>query len=94
MGHSNENNGHADTTVSKPIGITMHTESPVAKTTTDKEADIQRLLLQERMRLEKEYGVGSEKIDHFKRPLDTCSLKTKEQTQPFCLADLLGSMRS
>lgn len=37
---------------------------------TDPEAEIQKLLIEERMRLEKEYGAESRPIDHFKRPLE------------------------
>lgn len=55
--------GNGTETISKPVGISF-------KKPDDKEADIQRLLLHERMRLEKEYGVNAEKIDHFKRPFE------------------------
>ncbi|MBE2228209.1 MAG: hypothetical protein IAE93_12725, partial [Ignavibacteria bacterium] len=48
MGHQNQNE---DTNVvSAPVGISL-------KKSESKEAEIQRLLLEERMRLEKEYGV-------------------------------------
>ncbi|MEO8512835.1 MAG: activator of (R)-2-hydroxyglutaryl-CoA dehydratase [Ignavibacteria bacterium] len=66
MGHQNQNE---DTNVvSAPVGISL-------KKTESKEAEIQRLLLEERMRLEKEYGVEAKKIDHFKRPLETTFTK-------------------
>jgi predicted nucleotide-binding protein (sugar kinase/HSP70/actin superfamily) len=66
MGHQNQND---DTNVvSAPVGISL-------KKTESKEAEIQRLLLEERMRLEKEYGVEAKKIDHFKRPLETTFTK-------------------
>ena len=55
-------NQNGATTVT-PVGINL-------KKTESKEAEIQRLLLQERMRLEKEYGVESKPIDHFKRPFE------------------------
>lgn len=42
---------------------------------TNKEDDIQQLLIQERMRLEKEYGIEAKKIDHFKRPLEKAFTK-------------------
>ena len=66
MGHQNQNE---DTNVvSAPVGISL-------KKTETKEAEIQRLLLEERMRLEKEYGVEAKKIDHFKRPLENTFTK-------------------
>jgi hypothetical protein len=66
MGHKNQNE---DTNVvSAPVGINL-------KKTETKEAEIQRLVLEERMRLEKEYGVEAKKIDHFKRPLETTFTK-------------------
>ncbi len=66
MGHQNKNE---DTnTVSAPVGISL-------KKSESKEAEIQRLLLEERMRLEKEYGVEAKRIDHFKRPLETTFTK-------------------
>lgn len=42
---------------------------------TSKEDEIQKLLIQERMRLEKEYGIEAKKIDHFKRPLEKAFTK-------------------
>jgi predicted nucleotide-binding protein (sugar kinase/HSP70/actin superfamily) len=66
MGHQNQN--EETNTVSAPVGISL-------KKTESKEAEIQRLLLEERMRLEKEYGVEAKKIDHFKRPLETTFTK-------------------
>lgn len=66
MGHQNQNE---DTNVvSAPVGISL-------KKTESKEAEIQRLLLEERMRLEKEYGVEAKPIDHFKKPLETTFTK-------------------
>src|SRR3989442_12696145 len=41
----------------------------------DKEAEIQRLLAQERTRLEAEYGVKADKIKHFKRPFEKAFTK-------------------
>ena len=41
------------------------------------ESEIQRLLIEERMRLEKEYGVESKPIDHFKRPLERMFTKSE-----------------
>ncbi len=62
-------NGNEDTkTGSAPVSISL-------KKTESKEAEIQRLLLEERMRLEKEYGVESKPIDHFKKPLETTFTK-------------------
>ncbi len=66
MGYQKENE---DTnTVSAPVGISL-------KKTESKEAEIQRLLLEERMRLEKEYGVEAKRIDHFKKPLENTFTK-------------------
>lgn len=66
MGYQNQNE---DTkTGSAPVGISL-------KKSESKEAEIQRLLLEERMRLEKEYGVDSKRIDHFKRPLENTFTK-------------------
>jgi len=58
-----ENLNQNGATTETPVGINL-------KKTESKEAEIQRLLLQERMRLEKEYGVESKPIDHFKRPFE------------------------
>ena len=58
-----ENLNQNGATTKTPVGINL-------KKTESKEAEIQRLLLQERMRLEKEYGVESKPIDHFKRPFE------------------------
>jgi predicted nucleotide-binding protein (sugar kinase/HSP70/actin superfamily) len=66
MGH--QNTKEESQTVSAPIGISL-------KKSETKEAEIQRLLLEERMRLEKEYGVEAKQIDHFKRPLETTFTK-------------------
>lgn len=66
MGYQNQNE---DTkTGSAPVGISL-------KKSESKEAEIQRLLLEERMRLEKEYGVEATRIDHFKRPLENTFTK-------------------
>jgi predicted nucleotide-binding protein (sugar kinase/HSP70/actin superfamily) len=73
MGHTNQNTNEqngAAATASKPVGIDL-------KLPDSKEVEIQKLILQERMRLEKEYGVKAQKIDHFKRPLET--MFTKDQ---------------
>jgi predicted nucleotide-binding protein (sugar kinase/HSP70/actin superfamily) len=45
----------------------------------DQEQQIQQMLLEEKKRLEKEYGVESKKIDHFKRPFEKTF--TKEQRE-------------
>ncbi len=66
MGHQNKNEDTA--TVSAPVGISL-------KKSESKEAEIQRLLLEERVRLEKEYGVEAKRIDHFKRPLENTFTK-------------------
>lgn len=66
MGYKDQNE---DTqTASAPVSISL-------KKSESKEAEIQRLLLEERMRLEKEYGVESKPIDHFKRPLENTFTK-------------------
>lgn len=66
MGYQNQNE---DTkTGSAPVSISL-------KKSESKEAEIQRLLLEERMRLEKEYGVEAKPIDHFKKPLETTFTK-------------------
>jgi predicted nucleotide-binding protein (sugar kinase/HSP70/actin superfamily) len=56
--------------ISKPINISL-------EKTEDKESEIKRLLLQERMRLEKEYGVEAKPIEHFKRPLERTFTKSE-----------------
>lgn len=62
-------NGNEDTkTGSAPVSISL-------KKSESKEAEIQRLLLEERMRLEKEYGVEAKPIDHFKKPLENTFTK-------------------
>lgn len=66
--HSNGNGSAAN--YSSPV--TLRTDKK-----DDREAEIQRLLLEERMRLEKEYGVNSAKIDHFKRPLERAFTKNQ-----------------
>ena len=66
MGYQNQNE---DTkTGNAPVGISL-------KKSESNEAEIQRLLLEERMRLEKEYGVEATRIDHFKRPLENTFTK-------------------
>ena len=66
MGYQNQNE---DTkTGSAPVSISL-------KKSESKEAEIQRLLLEERMRLEKEYGVEAKPIDHFKKPLENTFTK-------------------
>lgn len=49
------------------------------KTETDKENQIQELILQERLRLEQEYGVDAKKIDHFKRPFEKTFTKDQRK---------------
>ena len=69
MGHTTEpKNEHSNgsETVSEPIGISISKPGTIV----DKEAEVQRLILEERMRLEKEYGVEAKKIDHFRRPFE------------------------
>lgn len=69
MGHLNkdEETTQSTTTVSAPVNIQLN---PTAKKTLTKEQEIQQMILQERMRLEKEYGVEAKPIDHFKKPLE------------------------
>ncbi len=67
MEHKKRHSEGTDT-VSSPIGITVNK-------TESKEAEIQRLILEERMRLEKEYGVEAKKIDHFRRPFENTFTK-------------------
>lgn len=67
MGYKDQNDEN-NSTVSSPVEITL-------KKTESKEAAIQRLILEERMRLEKEYGVEAKPIDHFKKPLETTFTK-------------------
>lgn len=66
MGYKNQSSDSS--TVSAPVSISF-------KKSESKEAEIQRLLLEERMRLEKEYGVESKPIDHFKRPFENTFTK-------------------
>src|SRR6266542_3294847 len=47
----------------KPLQIKMQKD-------IDKESEVQRLLAAERARLEAEYGLKADRIDHFKRPLE------------------------
>lgn len=61
MGYSNKT--EETQTVNAPVSINL-------KKAVSKEEEIQKLLLEERMRLEKEYGVESKPIDHFKRPFE------------------------
>jgi predicted nucleotide-binding protein (sugar kinase/HSP70/actin superfamily) len=56
-------NGNGTSVVSSPVKLKLDYKD-------DKETEIQKLLIQERMKLEAEYGVNSSKIDHFKRPLE------------------------
>ena len=73
MGHTNQDTNGQNGSVAadtKPVGISL-------KTPDSKETEIQKLLLQERMRLEAEYGVQAKKIDHFKKPLE--NIFTKDQ---------------
>ena len=58
------------TTATNPVNISL--TKP-----TDKEAQIKKLLFEERMRLEKEYGVEAKPIDHFKKPMER--LFTKDE---------------
>ena len=73
MGHTNQDTNGQNGSVAadtKPVGISL-------KNPDSKETEIQKLLLQERMRLEAEYGVQAKKIDHFKKPLE--NIFTKDQ---------------
>lgn len=65
MGHLNKDEETTQQTVSAPVQI-----NPTLKKTLTKEQEIQQMLLQERMRLEKEYGVEAKPIDHFKKPME------------------------
>ena len=67
LNHSNRNGNDI---LSQPVKISMRENGT-------KEAEIQKLLIQERMRLEKEYGIEAKKIDHFKRPFE--KVFTKDQ---------------
>ncbi|MCC7159134.1 MAG: hypothetical protein IT281_06330, partial [Ignavibacteria bacterium] len=73
MGHLNQKEDSNAATVSAPVGINL-------KKSESKEAEIQRMLLEERMRLEKEYGVGAKPIDHFKKPLEHTFTKDQRAT--------------
>jgi predicted nucleotide-binding protein (sugar kinase/HSP70/actin superfamily) len=44
------------------------------------ESEIQRLILEEKIRLEKEYGIDSKPIDHFKKPLESAFTKSQRDT--------------
>lgn len=55
--HHSENGSE---TINSPVKISFKEDG--------KESDIQHLILEERMRLEKEYGIEAKIIDHFKRP--------------------------
>lgn len=57
-----------ENTTTIPVGINL-------KKADSKEAEIQLLILEERMRLEKEYGMESMPIDHFKKPLERAFTK-------------------
>jgi len=58
-----ENTNQNGTTTTNPVNISL-------KKTEGKETAIQKLLFEERMRLEKEYGVEAKPVDHFKRPFE------------------------
>ncbi len=61
-------NGNGTPVTTEPVKIGFHQN-------VGKEDEIQKLLIQERIRLEKEYGLGAKKIDHFKRPLEKAFTK-------------------
>jgi predicted nucleotide-binding protein (sugar kinase/HSP70/actin superfamily) len=67
MGHLNKDEETTQSTVSAPVNIQIN---PTLKKTLTKEQEIQQMILQERMRLEKEYGVEAKPIDHFKKPME------------------------
>jgi predicted nucleotide-binding protein (sugar kinase/HSP70/actin superfamily) len=71
MEHLNQSEETRSSTVSTPVGINLKNSE---SSNGGKEAEIQKLLLQERMR-RKEYGVEAKRIDHFKRPLETTFTK-------------------
>ena len=71
-------NLQSETAASNGNGSTIPVESvKIGLKHTTKEDEIQKLLIQERMRLEKEYGIEAKKIDHFKRPLEKAFTKNQ-----------------
>ncbi|MBK6536967.1 MAG: activator of (R)-2-hydroxyglutaryl-CoA dehydratase [Ignavibacteria bacterium] len=62
-----------ETNTLNPVGIKMPDE--MQKDQTNKEQLIQQMLLEEKKRLEAEYGVENKKIDHFKRPFEKAFTK-------------------
>jgi predicted nucleotide-binding protein (sugar kinase/HSP70/actin superfamily) len=68
----NHNSSNETNVINEPVRISM-------RNTEGKEAEIQRLLIEERLRLEKEYGIESKPIDHFKRPFER--MFTKDQRE-------------
>lgn len=49
------------------------------KAESDREQMIQKMLLEERKRLEQEYGMESKKIDHFKKPFEKAFTKDQKE---------------
>jgi predicted nucleotide-binding protein (sugar kinase/HSP70/actin superfamily) len=72
---SKHSNGNESSAFTEPVKISMKSNGNKTNDSTRRESEIQKLLIEERMRLEKEYGISSEKIDHFKRPLEKAFTK-------------------
>lgn len=64
-----------ETKTQNPVNIAL--PDPVEKEKLDKEQLIQKMLLEEKKRLEAEYGVEDKKINHFKKPFE--KMFTKDQ---------------
>ncbi len=62
-----------DTKTVNPVGIQLPEEAQ--KEQINKEQLIQQMLLEEKKRLEAEYGVENKKIDHFKKPFEKAFTK-------------------
>lgn len=66
----NHSNGNENAVHSAPVTLKINGKD-------NRENEIQKMLIEERMRLEKEFGVNSTKIDHFKRPLENTFTKNQ-----------------
>jgi len=66
-----------DTKTVNPVGIQLPDEAQ--KEQINKEQLIQQMLLEEKKRLEAEYGVENKKIDHFKKPFERAFTKDQRK---------------
>jgi len=71
-----------ETKTQNPVNIKLDIKLPdeKQKDQINKEQMIQQMLLEEKKRLEAEYGVEAKKIDHFKRPFEKAFTKDQRNT--------------